>query len=131
MTSFSKKTLNEIRIALLMILIVLNVGSALLIAVYIDCIPFAASWSVWLTFILNILFLALVGYATGWIHGADLWYESEMKAMGYTCTDCVHKNRCMDRSRNYCCTSFIPKEKETKDGERKGSGKQGEAVPQR
>ena len=23
-----------------------------------------------------------------------------------TCTDCVHKNRCMERSRNYCCTDF-------------------------
>lgn len=23
-----------------------------------------------------------------------------------TCTDCIHKNRCMERSRNYCCTDF-------------------------
>lgn len=27
-----------------------------------------------------------------------------------TCTDCIHKNRCMERSRNYCCTDFKPKE---------------------
>ena len=27
-----------------------------------------------------------------------------------TCTDCVHKNRCMERSRNYACTGFKPKE---------------------
>lgn len=23
-----------------------------------------------------------------------------------TCADCVNKNRCMERSRNYCCTDF-------------------------
>jgi len=23
-----------------------------------------------------------------------------------TCTDCIHKNRCMERSRNYACTDF-------------------------
>ena len=23
-----------------------------------------------------------------------------------TCGDCVEKNRCMEQSRDYCCTSF-------------------------
>ena len=23
-----------------------------------------------------------------------------------TCTDCIHKNRCLERSRNYICVDF-------------------------
>lgn len=26
-----------------------------------------------------------------------------------TCGDCVEKNQCMERSRDYCCTSFKKK----------------------
>ena len=26
-----------------------------------------------------------------------------------TCTDCIHKNRCLERSRNYICTDFKQK----------------------
>lgn len=26
-----------------------------------------------------------------------------------TCGDCVEKNRCMERSQDYCCTSFKKK----------------------
>ena len=111
MTSSLRKILNRIRIAVLMVLVVLNALSALLIALAIDSIPLEA-WPVWITFILNLLFLMLMGYANGWMYGTDLWWEREMRERGYTCPDCVHKNRCMDRSRNYCCTSFLPKEKE-------------------
>ena len=27
-----------------------------------------------------------------------------------TCADCANKNRCLERSRNYVCTGFKPKE---------------------
>lgn len=133
MTSSLRKTLNKIRIAVLIVLTALNFISALLIALAIDSIPLSM-WPVWLTFLLNISFLALMAYANGWMYGTDLWWEREMMERGYTCTDCVHKNRCMERSRNYCCTSFMPRDKERKeitDGQRKGPGRQSEAVLER
>lgn len=133
MTSSLRKTLNKIRIAVLIVLTALNFISALLIALAIDSIPLSM-WPVWLTFLLNISFLALMAYANGWMYGTDLWWEREMMERGYTCTDCVHKNRCMERSRNYCCTSFMPRDRERKeitDGQRKGPGRQSEAVPER
>ena len=130
MTSSLRKILNKIRITVLMILLVLNVTSALLIALALDSIPLDA-WPVWLTFILNVLFLALMSYANGWVYGTDIWWEREMRERGYTCRDCAHKNRCMDRSRNYCCTSFLPKEKERNNGQREGSGEQSERLPER
>lgn len=37
-----------------------------------------------------------------------------VKAM--TCTDCIHKNRCPVRSRNYPCTDFKLKVKEKQNG---------------
>lgn len=33
-----------------------------------------------------------------------------------TCTDCIHKNRCPVRSRNYPCTDFKLKVKEKQNG---------------
>ena len=113
MTSSLRKTLNKIRITVLMVLIGLNFMSALLIALSIDSIPLTA-WPVWLTFLANLIFLGIMAYANGWMYGTDRWFEREMVERGYTCTDCAYKNRCMDRSRNYCCTSFLPKEKEKK-----------------
>lgn len=132
MTSSLKRTLNKIRIAILIVLTAMNFISALLITLTIDEVPLGA-WPVWITFLLNIGFLLLMAYANGWMYGTELWTEREMMERGYTCTDCVKKNRCMDRSRNYCCTSFVPKEerREKTDGQRERSGRQGEAVPQR
>ena len=34
------------------------------------------------------------------------WITLIMYANGVTCGDCRHKNRCMERSRNYPCRSF-------------------------
>ena len=34
------------------------------------------------------------------------WIGLIMYANGVTCGDCRHKNRCMERSRNYPCRSF-------------------------
>ena len=31
------------------------------------------------------------------------------------CADCAHKNTCPERSRNYCCTDFKPKDNEGKE----------------
>ena len=131
MTSSLRKTLNKIRITVLWILVGLNFISAVIIACCIDGIPLGA-WPVWLTFLGNILFLTLIAYANGWMYGSELWWERYMRDMGYTCTDCAHKNRCMERSRNYCCTSFMPKDRrEVKNGKREGSGEHSQKLPER
>lgn len=129
MTSSLRKIMNRIRITILWILVALNFISAVMIACAVDSIPLDA-WPVWLTFLANISFLMVMAYANGWMYGTGLWWEREMREKGYTCTDCVHKNRCMERSRNYCCTDFKPKE-EVKHGERERSGEQGQSILKR
>ena len=128
MTGFLRRILNKIRITVLILLVILNAMSALIIALAVDSIPLR-SWPIWILFAVNLGFLWLMAYANGWVYGTRFWWIREMKKM-YTCTDCIHKNSCPDRSRNYCCTSFKPKEEVRDHGQRKGSGKQGEAVPQ-
>ena len=44
-----------------------------------------------------------------------------------TCTDCAMKNRCWERSRNYPCKDFKPKEG-IDLGRGKESGKQSKAI---
>lgn len=123
MTSSSRRTLNKIRITVLWILVGLNFCSAVLIASAVDSIPLN-TWPVWITFAANLIFLMLMAYANGWMYGTNLWWEREMMERGYTCTDCVYKNRCMERSRNYCCTSFTPKErKENTDDAKHRTGR--------
>ncbi len=113
-----RKILNRVRIAVMILLITLNFISVLIIASEVGDIPF-----VWVTFLGNFIFLAMMAYTNGWMYGMDLWWRKEMKDKGYTCTDCVKKNRCMDRSRNYCCTSFMPREeKKDEDHEDKTDG---------
>lgn len=45
-----------------------------------------------------------------------------------TCTDCVHKNRCWERSRNYPCTEFKLKEKYENQANRGDEDKTGTAA---
>ena len=131
MTSSLRRTLNRIRITVLWILVILNFCSAVLIASAVDSIPLNA-WPVWITFAANLIFLMLMAYANGWMYGTKLWWEREIMERGYTCTDCAHKNRCMDLSRNYCCTSFMPKDRrEVKNGKREGSGEHSQRLPER
>ena len=100
-----KKTLNKIRIAVLTALVMLNVISALVIALTIDGLT-ADSWQVWLTFLCNISFLGPMAYANGWMYGTEPWWVRKMTEQGHTCKNCEYRNRCMDRSRNYCCISY-------------------------
>jgi hypothetical protein len=132
MTSSLRRTLNKIRITVLWVLVGMNFMSALIITLAIDSIPLSA-WPVWLTFLANILFLMLMAYANGWMYGTELWWEREVMEKGYTCTDCIHKNRCMERSRNYCCICFKPRRegREDVDGQRKGPGKQSQRLLER
>ena len=132
MTSSLRRTLNKIRITVLWVLVGMNFMSALIITLAIDSIPLSA-WPVWLTFLANILFLMLMAYANGWMYGTELWWGREMMERGYTCTDCIHKNRCMERSRNYCCICFKPRRegREDVDGQRKGPGKQSQRLLER
>ena len=132
MTSSLRRTLNKIRITVLWVLVGMNFMSALIITLAIDSIPLSA-WPVWLTFLANILFLMLMAYANGWMYGTELWREREVMEKGYTCTDCIHKNRCMERSRNYCCICFKPRieGREDVDGQRKGPGKQSQRLLER
>lgn len=93
----SRKILHKVRIMTLKVLVAVNIISLLLIATAVDSIPLSAWW-VWLVFLENICFLALVAYANS----------------GLTCSDCANKKRCMERSRNYYCRDFKPR-KEKKD----------------
>lgn len=48
-----------------------------------------------------------------------------------TCGDCVEKNRCMERSRNYCCIYFKEQKEGVSNGSRKKFRKQSKKVFER
>lgn len=53
-------------------LTVLNLISALLIALAADSIPLTA-WPVWVVFLINVLILGIMAYISGWIYASVPW----------------------------------------------------------